>query len=73
MIDTRDTTLNQRPKALDAIGVDIAPNIDFGVMVNSLMLVAELSHRIIGGELGGKQGGVRLPYWPNVTSSRFSQ
>lgn len=50
MIDTRDATLNQRPETFDAIGVDIAPDTDFGVMVNPLMLVTELSHSIISGE-----------------------
>ena len=39
MINTSDTTLNQRPKAFDAVGVDIPIDIDFGMVVNPLMLV----------------------------------
>lgn len=50
MIDTRDTALNQRPETFDAIGVGIVQDTDFGVMVDPLMLVTELSHSIIGGE-----------------------
>ena len=58
MIDTRDTTLNQRPKAFNAIGVDIPTHIDFGMVVNPLMLVANSSQSIIGGELISKEGGI---------------
>ncbi len=46
MIDTRDATLNQRPKAFNAVGVDIPIDIDFGMVVNSLMFVAKPSSDI---------------------------
>ena len=51
MIDTRNTTLNQRPKAFNAVGVDIPIDIDFGMVVNPLMFVTKPSHSVIGGEL----------------------
>ena len=40
MIDTRDTTLRQRPEALDAVGVDIPVDIDLSTMLNSLVPVS---------------------------------
>ena len=59
MINARNTTLNKRPKAFNAIGVDIPTHIDFGMVVNPLMLVTEPSHSIVSGEFIGKQGSVR--------------
>lgn len=50
MINTRNATLNQRPKAFNAVGVDIPIHIDFGMVVNSLMSITNPSHSIIGGE-----------------------
>ncbi len=57
MIDTRNTTLNQRPKAFNAIGMNIPTHIDLGMVVNPLMLVANPSHSVVGGELVSVEGG----------------
>ncbi len=59
MINTRNTTLNQRPKAFNAVGVDIPIDIDFGMVVNPLMFVTKPCHSVVSGEFIGKQGGVR--------------
>ena len=66
MIDTRNTTLNQRPKAFNAVGVDIPIDIDFGMVVNSLMLVTEPSRSVVGRELIGKESGITR----NLTSHK---
>ena len=51
MINTRNTTLYQRPKAFNTIGVDITLDIDFRMVVNPFMFITKHSHSIIGGEL----------------------
>ena len=58
MIDTGYTTLDQRPKAFYAVGVDTPTSIDFGAMLNAKVLVAKPSHSVIAGELIGVEGGI---------------
>jgi len=57
MIDTRDTTLGQRPEALDAVSVGIPVDIDLSTMLNSLMLVSRHCNSVIAMELIGIDSG----------------
>ncbi len=57
MIDTRDATLDQRPKPFDAVGVDFATDILFVMVANPEMLVADSGHVVVGRELVSKQHG----------------
>jgi hypothetical protein len=58
MVNTGNTTLNQTPKPLYAVGVDIPINIDLRAVVNPLVFVTEPSHMVIAWELISKEGGV---------------
>ena len=51
MIDTANTTLNQRPKAFNAVGMDVPIDVDFRMMVYPFVPVANPSHSVISGEL----------------------
>jgi len=65
MINTRNTTLNQRPKALNAIGMNIPIHVDFGMVGNPFMFVSNLSHSIIGGELVSVESGITRDFLIN--------
>ncbi len=58
MIDTVDTTLDQRPEALNRVCVDITDDIDLGQVIDSFVPVEELGNRIIAREFVSNNGGV---------------
>ena len=51
MINTRNTTLNQRPETLNTIGMDIATSVDLCAMPNPKMPISQSGHVVIGREL----------------------
>ena len=57
MIDTRDTTLCQRPEAFDAVGMGIPIDIDLSTVSNSLVPVSCLRNPVIAMELVGVDDG----------------
>jgi hypothetical protein len=48
MIDTINTTLYQRPKPLNGVGMDIAFDINLFRMVNDLMVKTFFGQRVVG-------------------------
>ena len=60
MIDTRDTTFNQRPEAFNAVGVKFATHILFVMVVDAKVAIADSSHSVIAGELIGEDGSVPI-------------
>lgn len=60
MIDTRYATLDQRPKAFDVIGMNIPTSIDFEMMLNPKVLVANSRHMVVAGKFIGKESSVTL-------------
>ncbi len=60
MIDTRNATLNQRPKALNVVCVNVAVHIDFEMMLNPKVFVVNPSHVVIARKFIGKEGGVTV-------------
>ena len=47
MINANYTTLNQRPKAFNAVGVDIPLNINLEMVLNPKVSVANSSHVVV--------------------------
>jgi len=43
MVNTGNPALDEAPEALNRVGVDISPNVDLGLMLNALVLVAALT------------------------------
>jgi hypothetical protein len=60
MIDPCDATLNQTPKSLNAVSVDIPSSVDLIVVQDSLVLVSDSSHVVIRGEFVSIEGGVPI-------------
>jgi len=60
MIDARNTTLNQRPKAFNAIGVDFATHIPLGVMFNPQVRISQPCHMVVAGELIREQNRIAV-------------
>ena len=72
MINTRNTTLNQRPKALNAVGVNIPIYIDLGAMVNTLVPVTKSSHVVVAREFVSKQRGITGNFISHERNKRVS-
>jgi len=53
MINAGYATLDQRPKVLDVVGVNLTSDVDFSTMLDSLMLVAEPCYMVIAWKLVG--------------------
>ena len=65
MIDARDTTLRQRPEALNAVGVGIPVDIDLSTMLDSLVPVSRHCDSVIAMELIGIDSGSPSYITPN--------
>jgi len=61
MIDAIDTTLDQRPKALDGVDVIDTINVDALAMLDNAVTVSELLNVIISGKFIGMDSIIRSP------------
>jgi hypothetical protein len=50
MVNATNTTLSQRPKTLNAIGMGIPVNIDFRTMLNSPVFISGIGNSVIARE-----------------------
>jgi len=62
MINTTNTSLHQRPKALDIVGVDIPTNILFIVVINPQVLNPEPSDMVVGRKCVGIKRSVPVNF-----------
>ncbi|MBA7606962.1 hypothetical protein ES703_14114 [subsurface metagenome] len=60
MIDTINTTLDQRPKTFNAVGMNFTPDILFGMMADTKVFITEPCHMVITREFIGVEDSVSV-------------
>jgi len=68
MINARDATLDQAPKPVDGVGVNIPINVNASGMMNTLVLIAFAAKLVVRGKFIGVDGS----RWESPVGNRLT-